>query len=86
MATTVGRVNELTLTNDTLNACVKVGMEPTDNELLTVIIEGSDDQNAYRCSMIGALVRTVLSGDLVVVWHNDDDAEIYSMKLETALN
>lgn len=86
MATTVGRVNELTLTNDTLNACVKVGMEPTDNELLTVIIEGSEEQNAYRVSMIGALVRTVLSGDLVVVWHNDDDAGIYSMKLETALN
>lgn len=81
---TVGKVQAMIWSDDSLSACLRIGPVPTDTEALFVLLDGTEREIAYKSTMIDALSTALLARREVEVLHEDESALIRSVKLDTA--
>ena len=82
MIETMGQVQEIDLRDH--RATIRLGPSPTDTRRLTLRIDGTPSQQAFRSGMVDALVRAMMAGQAVTARHDDDDDIISTIEVTVA--
>lgn len=74
-----GQIQEINLREH--GATIRVGKSPTQTRRLTISIEGTPGQQAFRSGMVDTLVRAMMAGQTVTAWHDDQSDVISRIEL-----